>query len=63
MFPNVDLTLHFFRRPSGRHVGLDTRVAFGASGIGVTSTVMHDLEGPVGTIQQSLTMRRLHPAG
>lgn len=59
MFPNVDLTLHFFERPSGRSVGLDTRVAFGAEGIGVTSSVMHDERGPVGTIQQSTTLRRI----
>lgn len=59
MFPNVDLTLHFFRKPSGRMVGLDTRVAFGASGIGMTSSVMHDLSGPVGSIEQSLTLRRM----
>jgi hypothetical protein len=59
IFPNVDLTLHFFGRPTGRRVGLDTRVAFGAEGIGVSSSVMHDENGPVGTIHQSLTLRRL----
>ncbi len=59
MFPNVDLTLHFFERPAGRRVGLDTRVAFGSGGVGVTSSVMHDLDGPVGTIQQSTTLRRI----
>lgn len=59
MFPNVDLTLHFFRRPEGRWAGLDTRVAFGPTGIGVTSSVIHDRQGPVGTAQQSTTLRRL----
>lgn len=58
MFPNVDLTLHFFRQPRGRWVGLDTRVAFGPGGIGLTSSVLHDLDGPVGAVQQSLTLRR-----
>lgn len=57
MFPNVDLTLHFFRRPQGEWVGLDTRVAFGESGIGLTSSVLHDVHGPVGTAQQSTTIR------
>lgn len=56
-FPNVDLSLHFFRQPQGRQVGFDGKVAFGANGIGLTSTVMHDLQGPVGVIQQSLTVR------
>lgn len=62
MFPNVDLTLHFFERPEGRRVGLDTRVAFGSGGVGVTSSVMHDERGPVGTIQQSTTLRRIATA-
>lgn len=62
MFPNVDLTLHFFARPTGRHVGLDTRVAFGGEGVGLTSSVMHDLNGPVGTVEQSTTLRRLPSA-
>jgi len=58
MYPNVDLTLHFLRRPEGRWVGLDTRQSYGASGIGLTSSVLHDVRGPVGTVQQSLTLRR-----
>lgn len=61
MYPNVDLTLHFFTQPTGRLVGLDTSVAFGAQGIGVTSSVMHDAHGPVGTVQQSTTLRRISP--
>lgn len=59
MFPNVDLTIHFFRRPEGRWVGFDTRVAFGPGGLGLTSSVLHDLDGPVGTVQQALTLRRM----
>lgn len=59
MFPNVDLTIHLFRHPSGRWRGFDTRVAFGSTGVGVTSSVLHDEWGVVGTIHQSLTIRRL----
>ncbi|WP_353947322.1 thioesterase family protein [Streptomyces sp. HUAS MG91] len=59
MFPNVDLTLHFHRRPRGRWVGLDTTVVFGPTGQGVTSTVLHDIDGPVGHAQQMLTVRPL----
>ncbi|GAC57390.1 hypothetical protein GOHSU_18_01450 [Gordonia hirsuta DSM 44140 = NBRC 16056] len=58
MYPNVDLTAHLFRHPTGRMLGLDTRVAFGPGGIGLTSSVLHDLDGPVGTLAQSLTLRR-----
>lgn len=58
-FPNVDLTIHFFRTPNGTPVGMDTRVSFGATGQGLTSTVLYDTAGPVGALQQSLTIRRL----
>jgi hypothetical protein len=57
LFPNVDLTVHLYREPVGRWVGLDTTVTFGASGHGLTSTVLHDVEGPVGVAQQALTVR------
>lgn len=59
MFPNVDLTLHLHRQPRGRWVGLNTRVSFGPDGAGVTSSVVCDEDGPVGRLQQSLTVRRL----
>ena len=62
MFPNVDLTLHFHRQPEGRWTGLDTTVAFGPTGQGITSTVLHDLTGPVGHAQQILTLRPLPAA-
>ncbi|BAF53808.1 thioesterase family protein [Corynebacterium glutamicum] len=57
MFPNVDLTFHLFRQPVGTKVGFDTRAAFGPNGIGLTTSVIHDAEGPVGTLNQSLTVR------
>jgi hypothetical protein len=59
MFPNVDLTIHLQRQPEGRWTGLDTTVAFGPTGQGVTSTVLHDLAGPVGRAEQILTVRPL----
>ncbi|WP_030231720.1 thioesterase family protein [Streptomyces sp. NRRL S-350] len=57
MFPNTDLTIHLHRRPEGRWTGLDTRVSFGPAGHGVTSTVLHDQNGPVGRAEQILTVR------
>jgi hypothetical protein len=57
MYPNVDLTIHLHRQPEGDWVGLDTTVVFGPTGQGVTSTVLHDLGGPVGHAQQQLTVR------
>lgn len=57
MFPNTDLTVHLFRRPTGAWVGLETEVSFGSDGLGMTSSVLHDLDGPVGRSAQSLTLR------
>ena len=60
MFPNVDLTVHLHRQPvAGRWTGLDTTVTFGPTGQGVTSTVLHDADGPVGYAEQILTVRPL----
>ncbi|MBW5253221.1 thioesterase family protein [Streptomyces sp. P01-B04] len=57
MFPNVDLTIHLHRRPEGDWTGLDTTVVFGPTGQGITSTVLHDIHGPVGRAEQILTVR------
>lgn len=56
-FPNVDLTAHLFRHPRRGWLGLDTTVSFGAAGLGLTSSVLHDEDGAFGTLQQSLTVR------
>jgi hypothetical protein len=56
-FPNVDLTAHFFDQPRGDWVGFDTSVSFGPTGLGLTSSVVHDGDGPVGTLAQALTVR------
>lgn len=56
-FPNLDLTAHFFVEPRGEWVGFDTTVSFGPGGLGLTSSVVHDEHGPVGTLAQSLTVR------
>lgn len=57
LFPNVDLTLHLHRQPEGPWVGLDTQVSWGPTGIGQSSSAVHDQHGPVGTVEQSLTLR------
>lgn len=56
-FPNLDLTAHLFAEPRGEWVGFDTTVSFGADGLGLTSTVLHDTNGPIGTMSQILTVR------
>lgn len=56
-FPNLDLTAHLFRQPGVGWAGLDARVSFGATGVGLTHSVLHDERGPFGTIAQTLTVR------
>ncbi|WP_035719524.1 thioesterase family protein [Gordonia shandongensis] len=56
-YPNIDLTAHLFREPAGRWLGFDTVVSFGPGGVGLTSSVLHDVDGPFGTLNQSLTLR------
>lgn len=56
-FPNVDLTAHLVAEPRGAWVGFDTAVTFGADGLGLTHSVVHDETGPIGTSSQSLTVR------
>jgi hypothetical protein len=62
LFPNVDLTLHLHRVPVGPWLGLDIRVGFGAEGLGLTESVVHDVHGPVGRLAQVLTVRPRVPA-
>ncbi|MBO1767203.1 thioesterase family protein [Allobranchiibius sp. GilTou38] len=57
MFPNVDLGIHLVRAPDPAWVGLDTAVTFGADGVGLTSTTLNDVAGPVGRAEQILTVR------
>ncbi|WP_347107623.1 thioesterase family protein [Paenarthrobacter sp. S56] len=58
IFPNVDLQIHMYREPAGEWLGLDNKVSFGSDGIGLTSTVLHDLNGPFGRAEQILTLRK-----
>ncbi len=59
LFPNTDLTVHLVRTPVGPWIGLDTTVTFGADGVGLTASVLHDVSGPVGRAAQTLTLRPL----
>jgi hypothetical protein len=57
-FPNVDLQVHLYREPGGEWLGLQNSVTFGSDGIGLTSTVLHDIVGPFGRAEQTLTIRQ-----
>lgn len=56
-YPNLDLTAHLFRDPVGEALGFDTRVSTGPDGAGLTHSVIHDINGPFGTVSQILTVR------
>ena len=57
VFPNVDLVVHLVARPEPGWVGLDTTVTFGSAGVGLTTTSLHDVTGPIGRAEQILTVR------
>lgn len=57
LFPNVDLSIHLHRQPTGPWLGLDTSTVFGDDGLGVTTSVLHDLDGAFGRAEQVLTLR------
>jgi hypothetical protein len=56
-FPNLDLTAHLFSQPRGDWVGFDTSISFGSGGVGLTTSIIHDVHGPLGTSDQTLTVR------
>lgn len=62
LFPNTDLTIHYFRRPrfdaDDHWVGLDAAATWGPDGIGLTSSTLYDRHGAVGRAEQILTLRR-----
>ncbi|OTG63491.1 thioesterase family protein [Acinetobacter silvestris] len=58
-FPNLDLQLHFYRLPQGKWLGLETVQQYGADGIGLTSSILHDVHGPFGRSEQILTLRKI----
>ncbi|CAM3856199.1 thioesterase family protein [Tsukamurella strandjordii] len=56
-FPNLDLTAHLFRDPVGDRMGFNTRVSTGTDGSGLTTSTIHDVDGPFGTVNQIQTVR------
>jgi len=58
LFVNTELTVHLHREPAGEWIGLDARTAIGATGIGLSTGVLHDLGGPFGVCAESLFVQR-----
>lgn len=59
MFPNVDLQIHLYRMPTGKWLGFDAQQQYGADGIGLSTAVLHDENGPFGHAEQILTVRKI----
>lgn len=57
-FPNLDLTAHLLRPPTGEWIGFDISVSASRQGVGLTHSVVHDQSGALGIISQSLTVRQ-----
>lgn len=57
MFPNTDLQIHMHRAPQGRWLGIEAVQQYGNDGIGLTSAILHDTQGPFGRSEQILTIR------
>lgn len=53
-FINPELTVHLHRRPEGEWVCVDAVTAISDGGVGLATTVLGDLHGPVGVGAQSL---------
>lgn len=56
-FPNLDLQIHLYRLPKGSWLGLETVQQYGSDGVGLTSSILHDVHGPFGRSEQILTIR------
>lgn len=59
LFPNLDLQIHMHRLPQGQWLGLETVQQIGTDGIGLTSSVLHDVHGVFGRSEQILTVRKV----
>ena len=53
-FINADLTVYLARPPRGEWVGLDSTTVVSGDGVGLSESVLHDSDGPIGNATQAL---------
>ena len=58
LFVNTELTVHLHRVPAGEWIGVDAQTISDASGVGLSTGTLHDLDGPCGVCAQSLFVQR-----
>ena len=63
LFINPELTVHLHREPVGEWVCLDASTAISPGGAGLATSVLSDVDGPVGVGAQSLLVSPRPPAG
>jgi hypothetical protein len=56
LFINADLSIHLHRLPVGEWIGLDARTLLAPGGAGMSESVLHDRNGPVGRAFQALVV-------
>lgn len=57
LFINADLSVHLSRPPRGEWIGLDARTLLHPGGSGISESVLHDVDGPVGRAFQTLVVQ------
>jgi hypothetical protein len=57
-FINPELSVHLHREPVGEWVCVDASTTFATGGVGLATTVLSDLDGPVGVGAQTLLVAR-----
>jgi Thioesterase-like superfamily len=57
-FLNNDLVVHIHRVPQGEWVGIRAETSYGPDGIATTAGTLFDETAAVGSIQQSVLVRR-----
>jgi Thioesterase-like superfamily len=60
-FINPELTVHLHREAAGEWICLDAQTAISPGGAGLATSVLSDLDGPVGVGAQSLLVTRRGP--
>jgi hypothetical protein len=61
-FINPELTVHLHREAEGEWICLDAQTAISQGGVGLATSVLSDLAGPVGVGAQSLFVAPRPPA-
>jgi len=57
-FINADISIHLHRLPEGEWICLEARGAAQPTGLGLVETVVHDIHGPIGRVNQAIMVNR-----